>query len=291
MNIKEYNKEKGKNASRGKTDIPEDNVYHNRNKSKKKKIRLDKLIAYITIIVILIFSGIIYSDFKSATKPKSGIVSAADMKDEIMTVASTTSTTSAVQSNNKVICIDAGHGGTDGGAQSGNYLEKDQTLEMAKLVQNILQSKGYQVVMTRTADDVVSLEKRLEIAKKANAGIIVSIHRNFYNSSSSVNGVEAWINSTTPSDAKSLADDILTQLEKNCNIKNRGVKSGTIENPKTNYYLNSNSPCTSCIIELGFITNATDNTLVTKNKNQCANSIAQGIMNYINDLEKKNVTN
>jgi len=140
--------------------------------------------------------------------------------------------------------------------------------------------------MTRTSDTTVSLEKRLETAKTANAAMFISIHRNYYDTSPSVNGVEAWIHSSTPADAKSLANNILSQLKKITAVNNRGVKSGTMTNGNTNYYLNSDSPCTSCIIELGFITNTTDNVLVTTNKNQCAKSIAQGIINYINELEK-----
>lgn len=294
MNIKDYNKEKHNITNRQKKDNVNkpQNSTNNRKRNKKKKFRLDKLIGYITIMTIIIFSGIIYNDIKSAGKTieKESIAEAGKQ-------LSTTSTTSALTANDsakskkKVICIDAGHGGIDGGAQYNNYSEKEQTLELSKLIQDNLEAQGYTVIMTRTTDVDVSLEKRLEIAKKANADILISVHRNYYKSSTSVSGVEAWINSTSPSDAKTLANDILGQLAKNCSIVNRGVKTGTIENANTNYYLNSKSPCTSCIIELGFITNTTDNTLVTKNKSLCAKAIAQGIINYINELEKKNVTN
>ena len=87
-------------------------------------------------------------------------------------------------------------------------------------------------------------------------------------------------------EAQTLANDILTQLKKITGVNSRGVKTGTMTNEASNYYINSDSPCTSCIIELGFMTNTVDNVLVTTNKNQCAKSVAQGIVNYMNELEK-----
>jgi len=257
---------------------------------KKKKIRIDKIIGYITILTIIIFAAIIYSDVKGTTKAINAQEILAVKSNETNNTSNTATTaanaTVSQKSNGKIVCIDAGHGGTDGGAQCNNYSEKEQTLEISKLVQKELEAQGITVIMTRTSDVTVSLEKRLEIAKAANAGMFISIHRNYYDTSPSVNGVEAWIHSSAPADAKSLANNILTQLKKITGVNNRGVKTGTMTNVNTNYYLNSDSPCTSCIIELGFMTNTADNVLVTTNKNQCAKSIAQGIINYINELEK-----
>jgi len=311
MNINEYNKKKNNTTSNRKTqqnthqnmqlNIPGDNKLESNNlfqkRKKKKKIRIDKIIGFITIMTIILFATIIYSDVKGTAKASNVQASNAHANNtqENLAIKSSESSNSATtetkptgsdKSNSKIVCIDAGHGGTDGGAQYNGYSEKEQTLEIAKLVQKELESQGITVIMTRTSDDTVSLEKRMEIARTANAGTFISIHRNYYDTSSAVNGVEAWIHSSAPADANSLARDILTQLKKISGVNSRGVKSGTMTNVNTNYYLNSDSPCTSCIIELGFITNTTDNVLVTTNKNQCAKSIAQGIINYINELEK-----
>ena len=302
MNINEYNKKKNnttvnrKRQQNAQINIPGDNISRSSRNSrvrsnqvqrKRKKIRIDKIIGYITIITIVIFAAIIYSDVKGTTKANNAQeVLAVNSTESGTKVATVTNANGSKTSNNKIVCIDAGHGGTDGGAQYNGFSEKEQTLEISKLVQKELEAKGITVIMTRTSDATVSLEKRIEIAKTANAGILVSIHRNYYDTSSSVNGVEAWIHSSAPEDSKSLANSILTQLKKTNAVNNRGVKTGTMANENTNYYMNSDSPCTSCIIELGFITNNTDNALVTTNKAQCAKSIAQGIVNYMNELEK-----
>ena len=305
MNIKEYEKKKNnttvnrKMHQNAQINRPGDNSSEssrdssNQVQKKKKKIRIDKIIGYITIITVMVFAGIIYSDVKGTTKASNAqeLLAVKNSEESNTSEASNiavsgTKASTSKTSNEKIVCIDPGHGGTDGGAQYNGYSEKGQTLEISKLVQKELEAQGITVIMTRTTDATVPLEKRLEIAKTANAGIFISIHRNYYDTSPSVNGVEAWIHSSAPADAKSLANNILTQLKKINGVNNRGVKSGTMTNVNTDYYLNSDSPCTSCIIELGFITNTADNVLVTTNKTQCAKSIAQGIINYMNELEK-----
>ncbi|MBE6804844.1 MAG: N-acetylmuramoyl-L-alanine amidase, partial [Ruminococcaceae bacterium] len=78
----------------------------------------------------------------------------------------------------KTVCIDPGHGGTSSGATLGSRLEKDDTLRLSLLVRDILEERGYTVVMTRDNDSDVSLADRCKIANKARASLFVSIHRN-----------------------------------------------------------------------------------------------------------------
>ena len=47
------------------------------------------------------------------------------------------------------VCIDAGHVGKDAGAVIGKRYEKNDNLEMALKLQNLLQQQGVTVVMTR----------------------------------------------------------------------------------------------------------------------------------------------
>ncbi len=77
-----------------------------------------------------------------------------------------------------VIAIDAGHGGEDPGASGPNRLrEKHVVLAIAKELNYLLkQTKGYKPVMIRTGDYYVGLQKRRELARKAQADLMVSIH-------------------------------------------------------------------------------------------------------------------
>ncbi len=86
--------------------------------------------------------------------------------------------TPAAQNLKKVVVIDAGHGGHDPGAigYSGVH-EKNITLAMAKELKKQLDRKGkYKVYLTRSADVFIPLRKRVEIARKHNADLFLSVH-------------------------------------------------------------------------------------------------------------------
>ena len=76
------------------------------------------------------------------------------------------------------IVIDAGHGGQDTGARSGTARESDIALAISKKLASNLEQQGYTVVMTRTRDEWVSLEKRAAIANEVLADLFVSVHIN-----------------------------------------------------------------------------------------------------------------
>ncbi len=77
----------------------------------------------------------------------------------------------------KVIVIDAGHGGKDPGSLGANVFEKDVTLAAAKALKERLERTGrYQVVLTRETDTFVPLEGRVQIARRADADLFISMH-------------------------------------------------------------------------------------------------------------------
>ena len=77
----------------------------------------------------------------------------------------------------KVIVIDAGHGGKDPGALGQGVHEKDLTLAAAKALKRRLERDGrYLVVLTRSGDRFVPLEERVQIARKADADLFISLH-------------------------------------------------------------------------------------------------------------------
>lgn len=82
------------------------------------------------------------------------------------------------QAKNLIVAIDAGHGGKDVGAVGhNNVYEKVATLNMAKELKRLIDRQpGMQAVLTRDKDVFIPLKKRVEIAKKHNADIFISIH-------------------------------------------------------------------------------------------------------------------
>lgn len=90
------------------------------------------------------------------------------------------------------VIIDAGHGGRDSGAVGHLGHEKTYALKVARLMRDMLQKKGYRVVMTRDSDVYVSLGDRVRTANKyKNVGaIFISIH--FNSGNSRANGIETF---------------------------------------------------------------------------------------------------
>ena len=110
------------------------------------------------------------------------------------------------------MCIDAPHGGSDTGQYDGTNYEKTQMLSLADSVKNELESAGVTVVMTRTTDTSVDYTKRIEICNNAKAAALVSFHRDITDKSGSSKGISAWIHTSSPSNSKSLASDIMEEL-------------------------------------------------------------------------------
>lgn len=77
-----------------------------------------------------------------------------------------------------VVVIDAGHGGKDPGAiGAGGQKEKHVALAIAQmLARKVNQTKGYQARLVRNDDFFVPLRKRVEVARKYNADMFVSVH-------------------------------------------------------------------------------------------------------------------
>ena len=86
-----------------------------------------------------------------------------------------------------VIVIDPGHGGADGGAHGAKGLaEKNIVFDFASALKaKLIESGRYKIVMTRDDDTYVALEDRVQIAKDANAALMISIHADSYPTHSS----------------------------------------------------------------------------------------------------------
>ena len=77
-----------------------------------------------------------------------------------------------------VVVLDPGHGGTQLGAQSARFFEKDFTLEVALLLKADLERQGFEVHLTREADETVSLQERIKRANEREPEVFISVHAN-----------------------------------------------------------------------------------------------------------------
>ncbi|MHC8397783.1 N-acetylmuramoyl-L-alanine amidase [Pseudomonas sp. LB3P93] len=77
-----------------------------------------------------------------------------------------------------IVVVDPGHGGKDPGAVGAKgEREKDVVLAIAQLLaKRLKREKGYDVKLVRNDDFFVPLRKRVEIARKHNADMFISVH-------------------------------------------------------------------------------------------------------------------
>ncbi|WP_174247218.1 N-acetylmuramoyl-L-alanine amidase [Arcobacter sp. LA11] len=80
---------------------------------------------------------------------------------------------------NRVIVLDAGHGGKDVGAVGkGKRYEKVVVFKVTKYLESILKKRGYKVYLTRNNDRFIKVKNRTILANKKKADIFLSIHAN-----------------------------------------------------------------------------------------------------------------
>ena len=80
-----------------------------------------------------------------------------------------------------MIIVDAGHGGTDPGASSGDIIEKDYTLKMAKYIYDRFNDLGIPTVITRTEDVTLNPADRINTIRPnitSSDDIVISNHLN-----------------------------------------------------------------------------------------------------------------
>lgn len=177
----------------------------------------------------------------------------------------------------RIIVIDAGHGGKDPGASSNKLNEKSVVLKVGKLVESKLKNAGAKVVMTRSNDTYLTLEQRTELAKKHYVEAFVSIHVNAAGSSAAKGSEVYYDSSTNPnaSESKLLASKIQTNLVKNANMNDRGVRD-------QRFYVIRNNNVAAVLVELGFITNPDDFKKLSSDQYAeiYAEAIYQGLVQY-----------
>ena len=181
----------------------------------------------------------------------------------------------------RIVCIDAGHGGRDCGAEGdGTGYEKDDNLKMALALKKVLEEKNITVYMTRESDIDVSKEDRVALANNIKADLLISLHRNEYLADKSIRGFEAWVHNSRPSDSTDAAERIQAALTNTGYIKDRGVKFGSQTSEDENLYINNHCVGPSVLLEMGFMSNSDDNYLYRNKTDELAETIGQAILEW-----------
>lgn len=91
----------------------------------------------------------------------------------------------------KIVVLDAGHGGTDEGGTVHGLKEKDFTLSVAERVRNSLEDSDVRVYCTRQEDVSVDTARRMEFINELRPDFVVSIHLNG-SADAAKYGTEVW---------------------------------------------------------------------------------------------------
>ena len=189
----------------------------------------------------------------------------------------------AMPVSNKIIVVDAGHGGWDPGMVSGKVEEKDINLSIARKLQVFLEQGGATVIITRLDDSDLAKSKagdmqaRRLIANTSNADIFVSIHQNSYHSAN-VKGFQAFYFNESDN-SKKLATCIQDSMKE---FVNPGNKLSSRANK--NYFVLKQTQMPAVLVECGFLTNYNERNKLTQDEYQekIAWGIYLGIVKYFN---------
>jgi N-acetylmuramoyl-L-alanine amidase len=172
-----------------------------------------------------------------------------------------------------VVAIDPGHGGTDPGAIGiGGLVEKDVVLDVALRLRTFLLAQGVRVVLTREGDTTVDLSNRVPIAVRSGATVFVSVHANA-NTRGVIRGSETYY---LKPDGLPLATSIQDELSRHLGIPDRGVR-------QANFKVLRDSPVPAALVEIGYLTNPLDASLLRTAafRLRASEAIGRGILRFL----------
>lgn len=181
--------------------------------------------------------------------------------------------------NYKVI-VDAGHGGDDPGAVSGNLKEKDFNLEAANYMYNRFRELGVPVAITRDVDKTLTREERLNtMNNNFGNGPEVIILSNHINSGGGEGAEIVYPLRSTDT----LARSILESIGQEGQIMRKYYQRRLPENPSKDYYyiMRETPNTTSLLIEYGFIDNPNDVKKLQNNLLDYAEAVVRAVARYI----------
>ena len=187
---------------------------------------------------------------------------------------------------NKVVIVDPGHGGPDGGGSGGSgVLEKQLTLEFSKKLARYFSQAGSAVILTRETDTDLSspgkslrqrkvedLANRVKLAKENKAAAYLSIHTNSFGTRWT--GAQVFY-SPKSEESKTLAECIQGEITRIIGNTDRKAR------PLSPYILRK-LDMPAVIVEVGFLSNPSEEKLLLDEhyQDQITYAIYAGTVKY-----------
>ena len=197
----------------------------------------------------------------------------------------------------RTVILDPGHGGHDSGARGRLGVEKEAALDVALRAKRLLEARGFRVLLTRSTDVFIPLEKRSEFANRHNNAVFVSIHFNKGRGTGGT-GIETYClaprgvpsmdeEHLSYSDYKhhpghardpeniALATAVHASMVRRINLPDRGIK-------RARFHVIRATQIPSILVEGGFMNNPVDGRLIATPayRQRMAESIASGIQMF-----------
>lgn len=185
----------------------------------------------------------------------------------------------------QIIVLDAGHGGSDSGAVSYGYKEKDMTLKIVKAAKKYFdKDSNIKVYYTRLSDTYPSLSDRSALANNVGADRFYSVHINSADSSSA-HGTETLYNSQGYKSTSGLtsykwSSTIHPYIQSATGFTNRGLVD------RTGLYVLRHTKTSSTLTEIGFVSNKSE----AKKMNSNLSSYGKAVYNSTKASLNKNPT-
>ena len=193
----------------------------------------------------------------------------------------------------KVIIIDPGHGGIDGGATFNGVIEKNITLPISLKLRDYLQEQGALVLMTREKDKDLAdsgsirerkradLIKRTQFINNSEADLYISVHANAFPQGNS-KGAQTFY---SPKFSENKRAAKLIQAEFIHNLKNTKRQA----KPMESVYLVKNAEKPGVLVEVGFLSNDQERLNLQSEiyQDDIAVSIYTGVIRYFLKEQEK----
>ena len=180
------------------------------------------------------------------------------------------------------IYIDQGHNpqNPNAGAEGNGLREQDLVYTIGQELATLLRRNGnFEVRLSRPTPDTLlgstnatSLAARVNDANRWGADYFISLHTNA-SEQSAATGVEGYAYAQGTR-GFALGEDILTHLSDTTGLRNRGMKA------RPSLYVLRKTSMPAVLVELGFITNPRDASLMLNSPELFAEGIYRGILEY-----------
>lgn len=196
----------------------------------------------------------------------------------------------------KVVVLDAGHGGANSGGGTHGLKEKEFTLSVVERVQEKLTDSGIRVYCTRQKDENVDMTQRIEFINELRPDFVVSVHLNRSEDAAKY-GTEVWYSKDyvipifgNPELADALERNVVLAIDgranglRACSVTDEDsaqAESEKAEDAEVEQLLNG-VRVPAAVVRVGYMTNERERELLKLETYQ--DKAAEGICNSIKEV-------